>query len=218
MRTEELTHLQTLRTAVILLIGYCTRHEPALLSVSKEEVETCIRALRSIAAFHARGRRLLTVFEEFARSFGYESSQAPAPSVPPNTKTATPVEVKREIPTTTTASIEFIPPQPLQWEFGQNYSHTNTPPSTAPLFGAQYVPASDWPDLMQVQPGAEFRLPSFGDLGSEIAAAQRERTLSIGDLRLDWEAVQQTLQFSDGGGGGGGVSATSGQPGFWGWL
>ncbi|KAF8538634.1 hypothetical protein BDD12DRAFT_740638, partial [Trichophaea hybrida] len=223
MRTEELTHLQTLRTAVILLIGHCAHHEPALLSVSKEEVETCIGALRSISAIHARGKKLLAVFEGFARSFGYESS---APPVPQNTETAvaTPVEVKQEIPTTTAASqsIEFIPPPPpLQCEFGQNYIHTNTSSTSAPLFGTQYVPVNDWPDpTMQVQTGADFRLPSFGDLGPEIATNQRERTMSIGDLRLNWEAVQQTLQFGDGAvGAGGNMNAISGQPGtgFWGW-
>ena len=272
MRTEELVHLQTLRSAVILLLGHCwaAHHEPSLLRVSRGEVDVCIRALRSIAAHHELGRKLLSVFEDFADTFGYEcgqpvpqsqSSQQPQPHQPhpqphpqpprpqqtrrpprrPNPDTVTPADgaVKREI---ARPGIDFLPPPlqqqpahlaPLQWEFpphsgGQNYSHTtnhvrrggdgsssNTrghghlgsgdddddngrghngggSGASAHLFGAQYAPV--------YAHGAWTTDPFDGDLHAhpplhDMGHSQRERTMSIGDLRLDWEALQHTLQF-----------------------
>lgn len=277
MRTEELVHLQTLRSAVILLLGHCwvAHHEPSLLHVSRGEVDVCIRALHSIAAHHELGRKLLSVFEDFAHTFGYEcgqptqqsqSLQQPQPHQPhpqpqppqsqqtrpsprrPNPDTATPADgaVKQE---TAKPEINFLSPPlqqppahpaPLQWEFppnpgSQNYSHTTNPVSRggdgsssntgghghlgsdddhdgdgdgrrrrgggsgagAHLFGAQYEPAhahGAW--TTDPFSGGLHAHPPLHDMGH----GQRERATSIGDLRLDWEALQHTLQFDAAGG------------------
>jgi hypothetical protein len=219
LRTEELMTLQTFRAAVILLLGHCS-HEPALFMVSKDEIEVCVRALRSIASYHGLGRKLLEVFQGFARTFGYEGNAPPPqpPPCPPPSENTTPVEVKQEMPAQTRSARQHDVEFP-HWEFtGPNYSHTSAPAQHGGqnIFGSQYAPPADWTDPMQ--------FPSFSDMSGVVPPppVHRERADSIGDLRVDWEAVQQALQFGDAGSTGtGNLSAASGpgpasgNAGFW---
>lgn len=227
--TEELVHLQTFRAAVILLLVHCTR-EPALLTVTKEEVEICVRALLSIASFHSQGRRLLDVFDSFARTFGYESGNN-NPSQQTNrssTKSAAPNNANPPTPSPGSAASvaaavaaaeldSFLPPPPppsgQRWEFdGQNYAaHSSNNPPQPQGFGNHFVPpsVSEWPD----GPG-EFRFAGFG---SEMEVG-RDRDDGVGDVRVDWDAVQQALQFGDTAQGVGGGMSGGGptQTGYWG--
>jgi len=234
LRTEELVYLQTFRAAVILLLGHCS-HEPTLRCVSKDEVEVCKRALRSVAGCHNLGQKLLDVFEGFARTFGYESnptqlsSPPGGPPPPPHGDAPSPptVVIKQENPHTPTTT-----PQQQEIEFPQwgypapNYQHaanTSTNPTNPQtgaggqgqqnqqnIFGGAYAPA-DWADpsvSMHASTG-DFRFPGFSELGHDIPPP-RERTESIGDLRVDWDTMQQALQFGDPTAGGGGGSGSGG--------
>ena len=242
LRTEELVHLQTFRAAVILLLGHYTPESAVLtvLTVSKEEIDICVRGLHSIAAYHTLGRKLLSDFNEFARTLAYGNGipvpprppppppppQPPPPPPPPPPASAaegsTPVNIKQEIPTPTSQqqrqehhhqhqNIDF----PV-WNFtGPNYPHTSTTapattqPQTQSIFDTHYMHSpgpADW----TTDPTTAMEFAEFSELGGELptappatpcampggAGSAPERADSIGDLsRVDWEAVQQALQY-----------------------
>ncbi|KAI5805961.1 fungal-specific transcription factor domain-containing protein [Geopyxis carbonaria] len=191
LRTDDLVQIQTFRAAVILLLGYC-HHEPTISSVSKDEIEVCVRALRSVAAYHFSGKKLLHSFEDFAGSLNYSSileldvpiKQEHDPSQHPS-----PIYIT-----------ESNPHHQQPWEGpGSVYNQLNMPPHQ-PLntLSGGFMP---WdPSIMHENPSQQ---PHFGE-NNQIPVmpnfAHRE-SLSFAPgapdngIPIDWDVVQQALHF-----------------------
>ncbi|KAI5852496.1 hypothetical protein DFP73DRAFT_602296 [Morchella snyderi] len=72
LRTDELVLIHTFRAATVLLLGhYC--NDRSLLDVTTDEVGVCARALKSAARSHSLGQKLLELFQNFAKMFGYQT-------------------------------------------------------------------------------------------------------------------------------------------------
>jgi hypothetical protein len=212
LRTDELVQLQTFRAAIILLLAYCS-HEPSLLSVSKEEVEICIRALRSVAAYHFSGKKLLGLFLSFAQTFNYDSFSNEQP--PPPAVKQEPVNTMQE---------EYA-----RWNYGNQLplppiSTQQTSQHATPQLQPRYTnyPPMGWDPNMNIGPPAAEGMryappppaPTPADPASMAADGQGRRNSILateeGNIQIDWDAVQQALHLDAA------AAAAAGSPGGWG--
>lgn len=196
----------------MLLLGHYCR-DRSLLSVSAEEVDLCARALRSVARSHYLGRKLLKLFEDFAKMFGYQIglvseftnplSSAEEGSEKSHDSHITPTPAN---PWSTGSQNQPVSlSHPGQFE---GYSDIHQPQSqTTTLRWLPSVPAA-LPQHQSVPPemvhpghpphthaGLMFVDPGMPGGGVPTAAAQGAGTDEQVLPQIDWDAYQQIMQF-----------------------
>lgn len=213
LRTDELVHIHAFRAATVLLLGHYCR-DRSLLNVSAEEVDLCARALRSVARSHYLGKKLLKLFEDFAKMFGYQiglagESTNPIISMGEESEksydshiTPTPTN-----PWSVAASQPVSLSHPGQFgaysDFHQPQSHTTTlrwlpSVSTAPPQHQSVPPEMVHPgNPPNTHGGLMFMDPAMpGGSVSTAAAAQQGAGADDQVLpQIDWDAYQQMMQF-----------------------
>ncbi|TGZ78819.1 hypothetical protein EX30DRAFT_397506 [Ascodesmis nigricans] len=222
LRTDELVQLQTFRAAIILLLGYCS-HEPSLLAVSKEEVEICIRALHSVAAYHFSGKKLLQLFLSFARTFGYDSMSSERPQP----------QIKQE--QMQQLQDEYVHQQQQQWGYQQPppppmsaHTQQQQPPTPQQPRYVNYPPMG-WDPSMNMVPPDSAQDPRFGPplpaqaptdpaAMGPVGHGRRESILAAeeGNIQIDWDAIQQALHLDSAGAAGVAASPVAWGPGGYG--
>ncbi|KAL7273596.1 hypothetical protein RUND412_003535 [Rhizina undulata] len=217
LRTDELVHVHTFRAATILLLGHYSR-DPTFLMVNKEEVDICVRALRSVAASHQSGQKLLHLFDEFARMFEYHFGEVSDPNVPP---LHMPLHL---VPQEGEGEEQGGPPvvQHVAWEQSQRhppaaatpgssagegalYAHYQIPPNAPPQWTHQAPAIGQQPRNMPAAPGEaaqtshpqERYVPPVNAMPRQhLGFAMPGVTMGEqGPVPIDWDAFQQVLQF-----------------------
>lgn len=194
-------HIQTFRAAIILLLGLNTR-EPSLLPVSKEEVDVCIRGMRSAARYHFSGQKLLHMFEGFAKMFNYDTDPYPSHHHGRSESPTTPYRMKIEprhavdIPPDGQAEQHYAISHP-QWD----YTHAQNP-----LMHAQYQPQLPWdPHTPLQQMHGQQQQQHHQNIG-QVAPMNfltrgftvcSEPGMSNPINTIDWDVVHQALQFDN---------------------
>lgn len=200
----------------MLLLGHYCR-DRSLLSVSAEEVDLCARALRSVARSHYLGKKLLKLFEDFAKMFGYQIGLAGESTNPASSSTGNESEKSHDSQITPTPSNPWNTAgsqnQPIALshpgqfggysDFHQPQSHTTTlrwlpsvpavPPqhqSVPPEMVHPGHPPNTHAGLMFVDPG----MPG-GGVPTATATAQGAGADEQVLPQIDWDAYQQMMQF-----------------------
>lgn len=195
----------------MLLLGHYCR-DRSLLSVSAEEVDLCARALRSVARSHYLGKKLLKLFEDFAKMFGYQIGLAGESTNPISGGESENSQEQHITPTPanpwTTSAQQNQPvalAHPGQFggysEFHQPQSHTTTlrwlpsvsaaPPqhqAVPPEMVHPGHPPNTHGGIMFVDPA----MPGGGVPTAQGAGAGAEDQVLP---QIDWDAYQQMMQF-----------------------
>lgn len=193
----------------MLLLGHYCR-DRSLLSVSAEEVDLCARALRSVARSHYLGKKLLKLFEDFAKMFGYQIGLA-GESTDPIIGTEDESEKSHDSHITptpanqwnTASSQPVALSHPSQFggysDFHQPRSHTTTlrwlpSVSTAPPQHQSVPPEMVHPPNNHA--GMMFVDPVMSGGGVTTTAETQGAGADDQALpQIDWDAYQQMMQF-----------------------
>lgn len=205
LASDELVHIHTFRAATILLLGYYCR-DRNLLSVSKGEVDICIRALRSIAkSNHQTGEKMLQLFKDFAMMFGY--------SIAPEDMSSDPGAAQRGPEAPGPSTVRWGAPPAVSGGQSQSQLPSITPIPRLGVGGAysgtafqppQPSPAQISPAWLQASSSADAPPPPLFIAGGDSPSMYLDPQMAAGTTQpeglnqIDWNVYQQMMQFDPG--------------------